>query len=68
MTNWPHVTNKPRKARAYEGYAKRTEKRALAATRKRYVHRLASMTDEEAQTAAESAAHSEVPANALINQ
>jgi hypothetical protein len=28
------------KSKAYEGYAKRTEKRALAATRKRYAHRV----------------------------
>ncbi|WP_316168016.1 MULTISPECIES: hypothetical protein [unclassified Bradyrhizobium] len=27
------------KSKAYEGYAKRTEKRALAATRKRHAHR-----------------------------
>jgi hypothetical protein len=31
-----------RTQRAYEGYAKRTLKRALPATRKRYAHRLAS--------------------------
>ena len=30
------------KSRAYEGYAKRTMERALAATRKRHAHRLAS--------------------------
>jgi hypothetical protein len=29
------------RSKAYEGYAKRTEKRALAATRKRYAHRIA---------------------------
>ncbi|WP_407146308.1 hypothetical protein [Bradyrhizobium sp. ORS 86] len=29
------------KSKAYEGYAKRTEKRALAATRKRHAHRIA---------------------------
>jgi hypothetical protein len=29
------------RSKAYEGYAKRTEKRALAATRKRHAHRLA---------------------------
>jgi len=29
------------KSRAYEGYAKRTMKRALTATRKRHAHRLA---------------------------
>jgi hypothetical protein len=29
------------KSKAYEGYAKRTELRALAATRKRHAHRLA---------------------------
>jgi hypothetical protein len=28
------------RSKAYEGYAKRTEKRALAATRKRYAHRI----------------------------
>ena len=30
------------KSRAYEGYAKRTMERALAATRKRHAHRIAS--------------------------
>jgi hypothetical protein len=30
------------KSRAYEGYAKRTMERALAAARKRHAHRLAS--------------------------
>ncbi len=34
------------KSKAYEGYAKRTEKRALAATRKRYAHRLATSDAE----------------------
>ena len=29
------------KSRAYEGYAKRTMERALAATRKRHAHRIA---------------------------
>jgi hypothetical protein len=33
------------KSRAYEGYAKRTMQRALAATRKRYAHRLANETE-----------------------
>ncbi|MGJ5000529.1 hypothetical protein ACQR10_04345 [Bradyrhizobium sp. HKCCYLRH2060] len=31
------------KSKAYDGYAKRTEKRALAATRKRYAHRIGSI-------------------------
>lgn len=34
-------------SRAYEGYAKRTEKRALAATRRRHAHRLASGAAEQ---------------------
>lgn len=34
------------KSKAYEGYAKRTEKRALAATRKRHAFRSASMAGE----------------------
>src|SRR5437879_2914684 len=29
------------RSKAYDGYAKRTEKRALAATRKRHAHRIA---------------------------
>jgi hypothetical protein len=33
------------KSRAYEGYAKRTHDRALAATRKRHAHRLANITN-----------------------
>jgi len=40
------------RSKAYEGYAKRTEKRALAATRKRHAHRLsleASTAEAEAQ-------------------
>jgi hypothetical protein len=42
------------KSKAYEGYAKRTEKRALAATRKRHAHRmtLAEETAENYETAA----------------
>jgi hypothetical protein len=35
------------KSKACEGYAKRTEKRALAATRKRHAHRLALAEDSE---------------------
>jgi len=31
------------RSKAYEGYAKRTEKRALAATRKRHAHKVASI-------------------------
>lgn len=34
------------KSKAYEGYAKRTEKRALAATRKRHAHRVAQENHE----------------------
>jgi hypothetical protein len=37
------------KSKAYEGYAKRTEKRALAATRKRHAHRLALDAESQAQ-------------------
>ena len=37
------------KSKAYEGYAKRTEKPALAATRKRYAHRIAALAEEAAE-------------------
>jgi hypothetical protein len=33
------------KSRAYEGYAKRTMERALAATRKRHAHRIAATSN-----------------------
>jgi len=33
------------RSKAYEGYAKRTEKRALAATRKRHAHKVAQLTE-----------------------
>ena len=33
------------KSRAYEGYAKRTMERALAATRKRHAHRIAGLSN-----------------------
>lgn len=39
------------RSKAYEGYAKRTEKRALAATKKRHAHRLAIEKQAEAETA-----------------
>src|SRR5262249_8131912 len=51
-----------RTQRAYEGYAKRTLKRALPATRKRYVHRLASAQGPAASAA--NAAGSPEAANA----
>jgi hypothetical protein len=35
------------KSRAYEGYAKRTMERALAATRKRHAHRIASLSNAQ---------------------
>jgi hypothetical protein len=35
------------KSKAYEGYAKRTEKRALAGTRKRYAHRVAALAEDD---------------------
>ena len=35
------------KSRAYEGYAKRTMERALAATRKRHAHRLAGVSNAQ---------------------
>ena len=35
------------KSRAYEGYAKRTMERALAATRKRHAHRIAGKSNEQ---------------------
>ena len=38
------------KSKAYEGYAKRTERRALAATRKRHAHRVALLVDDAAAT------------------
>ncbi|WP_354132818.1 hypothetical protein [Bradyrhizobium sp. RT9a] len=37
------------KSKAYEGYAKRTEKRALAATRKRHAHKVSALTDEASE-------------------
>ena len=37
------------KSRAYEGYAKRTMERALAATRKRHAHRLANTAGTSVQ-------------------
>jgi hypothetical protein len=36
-------------SRAYEGYAKRTMERALAATRKRHAHRLTNVTGTDVQ-------------------
>jgi integrase len=41
-----------RTSQAYAGYAKRTEARVLAATRKRHAHRLANETETSAQNAA----------------
>jgi hypothetical protein len=38
------------RSKAYERYAKRTEKRALAATRKRYARRLATTAMEQEET------------------
>src|SRR3954451_21045627 len=35
------------KSRAYEGYAQRTMERALAATRKRHAHRIASLSNAQ---------------------
>ena len=35
------------KSRAYEGYAKRTMERALAATRKRHAHRISGMSNAQ---------------------
>jgi hypothetical protein len=35
------------KSRAYEGYAKRTMERALAATRKRHAHRIAGISNAQ---------------------
>jgi hypothetical protein len=40
------------RSKAYEGYAKRTEKRALAATRKRHAHRLAIEAQQESSRSA----------------
>jgi hypothetical protein len=40
------------KSKAYEGYAKRTEKRALAATRERRAHRIA-MAQSEAEASSD---------------
>jgi hypothetical protein len=39
------------RSKAYEGYAKRTEKRALAATRKRHAHRISTVGSPPDQTA-----------------
>jgi len=39
------------KSRAYEGYAKRTMERALAATRKRHAHRLTNASGTDVQNA-----------------
>lgn len=44
------------RSKAYEGYAKRTEKRALAATRKRHAHRMA--LDKDAAETSETAVKS----------
>lgn len=41
------------RSKAYDGYAKRTEKRALAATRKRYAHKVALNLDAAASDLAE---------------
>jgi len=38
------------RSKAYEGYAKRTMKRALAATRKRHAHQMANAGTEQAQS------------------
>lgn len=43
------------KSKAYEGYAKRTEKRALAATRKRHAYRLAALAESDQESAANEA-------------
>jgi hypothetical protein len=52
------------RSKAYEGYAKRTEKRALAATRKRHAHRLAIEVEATSPTAI---SHSEIGSNPLKN-
>ena len=46
------------RGKAYEGYAKRTEKRALAATRKRHAHRMAIDKTADAAESSETAAKS----------
>jgi hypothetical protein len=46
------------RSKAYEGYAKRTEKRALAATRKRHAHRIALEKSPETDASSETAAKS----------
>jgi hypothetical protein len=38
------------RSKAYEGYAKRTAKRALAATRKRHAHKVALLNESTAET------------------
>ena len=53
------------RSKAYEGYAKRIEKRALAATRKRHAHRLATEANE---APSETARPSEMAANPLMNK
>lgn len=52
------------KSKAYDGYAKRTEKRALAATRKRHAHRLM----QQIEAPAEAASHSEIDNRGRIRQ
>lgn len=44
------------RSKAYEGYAKRTEKRALAATRKRHAHKIAMVAVEDVDASVEAAA------------
>jgi hypothetical protein len=53
------------RSKAYEGYAKRTEKRALAATRKRHAHKIALEKAAEADDAGKS---SETAAKSLTDK
>ena len=57
-----------RTQKSYEGYAKRSEKRMLSATRKRYAHRLANETATSVQNEQQNAAQNEVPEQRMINE
>ena len=57
-----------RTQQAYIGYAKRTEKRVLAATRKRHAHRLANETATDVQNAASESVQNEGAEQSAINE
>lgn len=57
-----------RTQKSYEGYAKRTEKRMLSATRKRYAHRLANEMATSVQNEQQNAAQNRVQEQRMINE